>query len=188
MPSSQLDDPFTHAITVVVGVARRHRFRVALIGGFALPFHGVQRATDDVDFLAEEAGAAPLHEGLTEAGARCLHRSEDAASYAATLGLAPLDFLFARRESAREMLDRALPRLLRGARVRVPVADAESVIGLKLQMLASAPAERTQDEADIRALLARRAATLDLEIVRDHFRRFDRESELDRLLAEMQGR
>ena len=86
------------------------------------------------------------------------------------------------------MLDRALPRLVRGVRVRVPVADAESVIGLELEALASAPEARAEREADIRALLARRGATLDLEIVRDHFRRFGREPDLERMLAEARGR
>ena len=185
---SQLDDPFAHAITFVVGVAKRQRFRVALTGGFALAFHGVQRASDDVEFLVEEAGAAPLHEALAEAGARCVQRSDDAASYAATLGLAPLALVYARREPAREMLERALPRLLRGVRVRVPVVDAEAVIGMRLQALADAPAARADAEADIRALLARRGATLNLEIVRDYFRRFGREPELERMLAEARGR
>jgi hypothetical protein len=179
--SSQLDDPFAHCITFVVGVAKRHRFRVALTGGFALAFHGVPRATDDVDFLVEEAGAVPLHEALTEAGARCVQRSDDAASYAATLGLAPLEIVYSRRDGAREMLDRALPRLVRGVRVRVPVVDAESVIGLKLHAGA-------QGEADIRALLARRGATLDLEVVREHFRRAGREPDLERMLAEARAR
>lgn len=182
--SSQLDDPFAHSITFVVGVAKRHRFRVALTGGFALAFHGVQRATDDVEFLVEEAGAASLHEALTEAGARCVHRGDDAANYAATLGLAPLAVVYARQERAREMLDRALPRLLRGVRVRVPVADAETVIGLKLQALAHAPAARAQDEADIRALLARRGAALNMEIVREYFRLVGRERDLERMLTE----
>jgi hypothetical protein len=186
--SPQLDDPFVHAITFVVGVAKRQRFRVALTGGFALAFHGVQRATDDVDFLVEEAGAAPLHEALAEAGARCVHRGDDAARYAATLGLAPLAVVYARRERAREILDRALPRLLRGVRVRVPVVDAEALIGLKLQALASAPAEHPHGEADIRALLARRGAALDMEMVREYFRLAGRERDLERMLAETRER
>jgi hypothetical protein len=186
--SSQLDDPFSHAITFVVGVAKRQRFRVALTGGFALAVHGVPRASDDVEFLVEEAGAAPLHEALTEAGARCVHRSDAAAHYGATLGLAPLAIEYAQRERAREMLDGALPRLLRGVRVRVPVIDAEAVIELKLEALAQSSADPAQDEADIRALLARRGATLNLDVVRGHFRRHGREADLERLLAEARAR
>jgi hypothetical protein len=91
------DDAFVASIALVLAVARRRRFRVALIGGFALSFRGVQRATGDVDFLADAEGAAASHEALVAAGARCLHRSADAADYAGTrTKLAPLDFVFAR--------------------------------------------------------------------------------------------
>lgn len=43
---------FIETISLVVETAARDRFRVALIGGFALSFLGVTRATGDVDFLA----------------------------------------------------------------------------------------------------------------------------------------
>ena len=181
-------NPFTASIALVLGVARRKRFRVALIGGFALPFHGVQRATGDVDFLAGAKGADALHEELIADGARCLHRSPDAANYApGTSRLSAIDFIYARRERAREMLRRARPALLHGARLRVPVVDAEGLIGLKLQALVNAPS-RTQDEADIRALLAARHGTLKLDILRDYYRLFDRERDLERLLAETRKR
>src|SRR5437763_15688775 len=100
MPSSSRSrNPFVRSIVLVLGVARRERFRVALIGGFALPFHGVQRATGDVDFLVDADGGDPLHEALLGGGARCVHRSPDAANYApGTSGLVPVDFIFARRD------------------------------------------------------------------------------------------
>jgi len=40
------------------------------------------------------------------------------------------------------MLHRAKSRPLQGARVRVPVVDAEGLIGLKLQALVNAPSRR----------------------------------------------
>lgn len=186
MPSrSRADNPFVSAITLVLGVARRGRFRVALIGGLALPFHGVQRATGDVDFLADADGSDALHDRLLASGTRCLHRSADAANYAAgTSRLAPVDFIFARRPRAREMLRRARARPLRGARLRVPVVDAESLIGLKLQALVNDVSRRPQDEADIRALVTAKGLALDLDTVRDYYRLFDREHDLDALLAD----
>src|SRR5439155_934969 len=153
MPSSSRSrNPFVRSIVLVLGVARRQRFRVALIGGFALPFHGFQRATGDVDFLAEARGSAALHDALLAAGARCLHRGTDAANYArGTSRLSPVDFIFARRERALDMLRRAGNRLLRGARLRVPVVDAEAVRDLDafLEFLAQleavfGPTERTR--------------------------------------------
>jgi hypothetical protein len=186
MPSrSRVGNPFLAAITLVLGVARRARFRVALIGGFALPFHGVQRATGDVDFLADVEGSDGLHDALIGSGAHCLHRSADAANYApGRARLAPVDFIFARRPRAREMLARAKGRPVRGTRLRVPVVDAEALIGLKLQALVNDASRGPQDEADIRALVTANGAALDLETVRDYYRLFDRERDLDALLAD----
>jgi nucleotidyltransferase AbiEii toxin of type IV toxin-antitoxin system len=186
--SARSRNPFVRSITLVLQVARRGRFHVALIGGFALPFHGVQRATGDIDFLADASGADALHHALLDAGARCLHRSIDAANYAAEKVLAPVDFIYARRERALDMLRRARPARLRGAGIRVPVVDAEALIGLKVQALVNAPARRAQDEADIRALVLARGAALNLGLVRDYFRLFGREDDLDRLLAETMKR
>jgi hypothetical protein len=78
-------NPFVQAITLVLGAARRARRRVALIGGFALPFHGVQRATGDVDFLVEVEAGDLVHAVLVGAGARCVHRGDDAANYSGDL-------------------------------------------------------------------------------------------------------
>jgi hypothetical protein len=176
-------NPFVRSITVVVSTARRVRRRAALIGGFALPFHGVQRATGDVDFLLEAAASEAVHEALLAAGARCVHRSEDAANYAATLpGLAPVDLLYARRERALDMLRRARAKVLRGSRLRVPVVDAEALIGLKLQAITNAPSRWARDQADIEALLAVNADTLDVRLLRDYYRLFGRERELEQLL------
>lgn len=189
MPSRRPGNPFVRAIELVLAVARRRRFRVALIGGFALPFHGVQRATGDVDLLVEVEGSDALHEALVGAGAVCRHRGADAANYApGESGLAPVDFIYARRERARDMVRRAPLRSLRAARLRVPVVDAEGLIGLKLQALVNAPARRMQDEADIRALLVAGRDSLDEKLVRDYFRLFGRERDLERLLADSRKR
>ncbi len=67
--------------------------------------------------------------------------------------------------------------------MRVPVVDAEGIIGLKLQALVNAPSRRAREEADIEALFAARGRSLNAEILRDYFRLFDREPDLDRLLA-----
>jgi hypothetical protein len=112
--------------------------------------------------------------------------STDAANYTPGRGLAAVDCIYARRERALDMLRRAVPERLRGARMRVPVVDAEALIGLKLQALVNAPSRRAQDEADIRALLLAKRGALDIVRLRDYYRLFDREAELDRLLAEVE--
>ena len=177
-------NPFARSIGLVLGAVRRAGRRAALIGGFALPFHGVQRATGDVDFLVEVEAGDAIHHALLQAGARCVHRSDEAANYAGSMPtMAPVDLIYARRERAREMLRRARSRALRGARVRVPVVDAEALIGLKLQALVNAPSRSTRDQADIDALFAACGRSLDRDLLRDYYRLFDREDELETLLA-----
>ena len=187
-PRPRPRDPFVATIRLVLDVARRRKFRAALIGGFALPFHGVQRATGDVDFLVAVEGADALDDALLAAGARRLYRSADAANYAPGASpLAPVDFLYAGRPRARDMLRRARGRPLGRRDLRVPVVDVEGLIGLKLQALVNQPS-RVQDEADIRALLAAARRRLNLERLRDYYRLFDREPELERLLADVPER
>jgi hypothetical protein len=184
-----MPNPFVESIRLVVRVAETGGFRVALIGGFALPFYGVQRATGDVDFLVEASGSSTLHDALLEAGAECLHRSKDSANYAAgRSGLTGIDLIYARRSRAHAMLERATTKPFRGARLAVPVVDREALIGLKLQAIANAPKRRTQDRADIEALLATGRATLDLERLRDYYRLFGKEHELDSWLREKKKR
>ena len=67
MPGSRTANPFVRSIALVLAVARRARFQVALIGDFALPFYGVQRGTADVDFLVDVRGADALHDALSRA-------------------------------------------------------------------------------------------------------------------------
>lgn len=181
MPTAFLD-----AIRLVRDTAARHGFRIALIGGFALPFHGVRRATGDVDFLVEAHGADPLHEALTRAGYETLHRSADVANYRAAAGLVTgVDVLFARRPPTLAMIDRArVPQGESG----VPVVDVEGLIGLKLQALVNEPARQRQDEADIVALLTLHLPTVNLPLLEEYFQLFERRDDLARFLAEAQHR
>ena len=71
---------FFDAIRLVRSAAEKHGSRIALIGGFALPFHGVRRATGDVDFLIDASGADALHAALLGSGYESLHRSADVAN------------------------------------------------------------------------------------------------------------
>ena len=175
---------FIETIRLVVGAAERGRFRVALIGGFALPFLGVSRATGDVDFLVDGSGADLLHRVLTIAEMRCANRTEDVANYLSTQpALSAVDVLYARRPAALAMLDRVHVEALTEG-LSVPVADAEAIIGLKVQAIANNPKRRDRDRADIRQLLEAHRATLDVPLLRAYFRLFDMERDLDELLDE----
>lgn len=80
--------------------------------------------------------------------------------------------------------------MLRSAReLRTPfgtlhVVSAEGLIALKLQGWVNNP-RRTQDLADIRALIRANRDTLNLTEVRRYFVMFDRESLLEEVLSEL---
>lgn len=174
---------FLEAIRLVRETADRYAFRAALIGGFALPFHGVRRTTGDVDFLVEATGADALHDALVAAGYAPLHRSEDAANYrGAATGV---DVLYARRAPTRAMLERAKPPPGGGD---LAIVDVEGLIGLKLQAVVNDPTRRRQDEADIVALLTLHLDTVDRALLAEYFALFDEEDALARFLEEARQR
>jgi hypothetical protein len=82
------------------------------------------------------------------------------------------------------MLARAAPHRILGSEIRV--ADTSDLIGLKVQSSSNDPSRRYLDLADIDRLLRR--ADVDLARVREYFRLFDREKELDALLSGESGR
>ena len=163
------------------GDLRDARIEHALIGGLALAAHGAARATVDIDWLVEGERADDVDRIARGRGYGCLHRSTHAANYAADLpARGRIDFLFARQAHGRAMLARASARAILGHPIRV--VDASDLIGLKVQASANDPRRRHLDLADIARLLE--TGEVDLARVREYFRIFDREKELDALLAE----
>ena len=165
-------------ITEVVAALERADAQAALIGGLALAPHGVVRATQDVDLLADASCADDLDRELTKLGYRCAHRSAEAANY--LRGDERLDLLFASRPTARSLLDAAQPRATPFGVLRV--ISVEGLIAFKLQGFVNDP-RRTQDLEDIRALMRANKATFDRDEVRRYFRLFDREAMFDELLS-----
>jgi len=117
---------------------------------------------------------------LVRLGYQRLHRSADAGNYVRKDER--LDLLYAHRPTARRLLEEA--PVAHTTLGNLPVVRAEGLIGFKLQALVN-ELRRTQDLEDIRALLRANRATLDMEQVRGYFRLFQRESQLDELLREI---
>ena len=153
--------------------------RYALIGGLALAAHKVVRATQDIDLLVDSGHADEVDNALLKLGYRCLYRSSEAGNY--QRGDERLDFLYASRHSARNLLSHALERTTGLGALRV--VSAEGLIAFKLQALANNPG-RAQDLADIRALIRANRDTLDMAEVRKYFALFGREKMLEDLLRE----
>ena len=157
----------------------------ALIGGLALAAHGAARATVDIDLLAAGDRADTVDELLRARGYECLYRTENVANYVNRDPEAGrVDFLFAVRTYGHAMLARAQRHSILGHSIRV--VDASDLIGLKVQASSNDASRLRRDLADIECLLL--SAELDLDRVREYFRLFDREKELDVLLAEARTR
>lgn len=152
----------------------------ALIGGLALAAHGAGRATGDLDFVADGDRSADVDRLLAARGYQPLHRSDDVGNYVSDDPvLGRVDFLFVRRPKGRAILARSARVEVLGILLRV--ADASDLIGLKVQAYSNDPTRGRQDLADVEKLL--RQAKIDPIRVREYFRMFDREADLDTLLA-----
>ena len=150
----------------------------ALIGGLAVVAHQVVRATKDVDFLLEAEAADKVHDALLNLDYQCLYRSEDAANY--VRAAEGLDLLYAHRPLARRLLAQASERETPLGRMRI--ISVEGLVGFKLQGLVN-DSTRTRDLDDIRALLKRHRATLDMDELREYFALFNRLELLNELLG-----
>ncbi len=129
----------------------------ALIGGLALASHKVVRATQDIDLLIDADLADAVERGLSALGYKCLHRSVDAANY--LRGDQRIDFLFAHRPAARQLLQSA--RELQTPFGTLHAVSAEDLIAFKLQGWVNNP-RRTQDLEHIRALIRAKRDTLNV--------------------------
>ncbi len=174
--SSRLGKQLEEAIAALDSVGARF----ALIGGLALAPHKVVRATQDVDLLVDADLADAVDQALATLGYRCLHRSADAANY--LRGDQRLDFLYAHRQAARQILQ-AAPQLNTPFGT-LHVVSAEGLIAFKLQGWVNDP-RRRQDLEDIRALIRANRSTLNMDEVQTYFRLFDHEALLQEILNEL---
>ena len=156
----------------------------AVIGGFALGFWGVTRATVDMDFLLLQEDAEKAEVILTRCGYTAVYKTENVASYQSPNSkFGSIDIIYAFREISRNMLKRSVciefgPDLF--VRSLVP----EDIIGLKVQAIANDDSRFNQDFADIQALLAAKSEAgteIDWEILSEYFILFNREDLLQGL-------
>jgi hypothetical protein len=165
------------ALTAVESRLRDGGISHALIGGLALGAHNVVRATEDVDFLIDGAREPDVNHFMVDLGFETLQRGESVSNY--LLQHQRVDFVHARRKHSQVMLRRApLVALLR---LQLPVATVEDLIALKLQDRHSDPS-REQDTTDIHRLVEYNIETLDVEYLREFFKLFKCEAELDELV------
>ena len=134
------------AITKIHSLLKSKNIDHALIGGFALAVHGINRATGDLDLLVDENDKDQLLQVLDHAGYKVMSSTEDVVHLE---GSVHLDILFARRPIARKMLSHATP----AQGLEVKCVGPEDLIGLKIQAYCNDPRRELQDKADIQFLI-----------------------------------
>ena len=149
--------------------------RYAVIGGFALGFWGVTRATIDMDFLlllddAEKADTILKTHQYTQT-----FHSENVARYESSdSSFGTIDIIYAFRDVSRSMLSRAVEVEI-DDNLKVVSLRPEDIIGLKVQAIANDPIRQDRDLADIRALLSAtrsRDDVIDWQLLESYFELF----------------
>ncbi|OFZ81008.1 MAG: hypothetical protein A2583_02160 [Bdellovibrionales bacterium RIFOXYD1_FULL_53_11] len=118
----------------------------ALIGGFALAVHGINRATGDIDLLVDENNKTALTGKMAALGYSLRIDTGEVMHFT---GSSRIDVLLARRPVSRRMLADAMPMPPLGIKCLGP----EDLIGLKIQAYCNNRKREFQDKADIVFLL-----------------------------------
>ena len=158
---------------------------VALSGGLALSTMGVFRFTKDIDFVVLEEWVKIVDRIMVEFGyEKQGFSTEEIVSYISPLKVfGQVDFLVARRKYSKAMLKRAREMSVLDGELEVKVLLPEDLIGLKLQAIMNDPKNRYGvDAPDIQRLLKLRGSSMDMNLVREYFRLFEKEDLLDEWL------
>lgn len=175
---------FRKVLEFLVEKFAREKIEFAVMGGLALQTAGIVRTTRDIDLIVLSENVPIIKEIMRSKGYELLHESKDILNFESKdKELGRVDFLLAHRTYAKAMLHRAAEAVFFEG-VAIKVLKIEDIIGLKLQASSNDPGRFLQDMADIRALIQRHHATLDMSILREYFNLFDRGKDLDGLLKE----
>lgn len=174
---------FEKALKLLNAEFQKGKIEFALIGGLALQFAGVERFTRDIDFMVALSDSERVHMIMESLGYQALHRTQNVANYSGPSELGQVDFLFAQRQYGLDMLHNANPETFLGESIRV--IRPEDIIGLKVQSSSNDPERADQDRVDIKNILRVNVAKLDMGLVREYFKVFDREEELERILSSL---
>ncbi|MBL7132086.1 MAG: nucleotidyltransferase [Candidatus Omnitrophica bacterium] len=174
---------FVLVFKFLIEALKRDKIDFALIGGLALQSAGITRTTRDIDLLILSESTAKIKDILLKSGYELIHESEDVLNFTGKKPeLGRVDFLLAHRKYTLAMLKRAEEQPALEGRFKIKVLKAEDLAGLKIQASSNDPERLPQDTADIKSLIKNNYSALDMNLVREYFRLFDREKELDEII------
>jgi predicted nucleotidyltransferase len=175
---------FLRVIQQIGGALDAQQVRYALIGGFAMALHGLQRATVDLDFILMLEDLNRTDQILTDAGYRRVFTSENVSHYLAdSPDLGRIDLVHAFRGPSLSMLERA-ERIEITGDLGLPVVQVEDLIGLKIQAAVNDEQRAAADWVDIQLMIQAAALagnSLDWSLIEDYLGIFGLNSELTRM-------
>ena len=159
-----------------------------LSGGLALSTMDVIRFTRDIDFIIYEEDKEAVESIMTELGyEKQKFSTDEIVCYWSPLKVfGQVDFLLARRKYTRAMMQKADLKSVFGGELQVKTVRPEDLIGLKVQAISNDPENRYLiDKPDIQRLLKLQRNKMDMGLVREYFRVFEKEELLDEWLQEI---
>jgi len=161
----------------------------ALSGGLALSTMNMARFTKDIDFIVYEEDKEKVENIMAEFGyEKQKFSTDEIVSYGSPLKVfGQVDFLLARRKYTRAMMRNADLRPVFGGELEVNTVRPEDLIGLKVQAICNDFENRYLiDKPDIQRLLKLHRNKMDMDLVREYFRIFDKEEWLNEWLQEIE--
>ena len=174
-------------LKTLIAIFNEQKIDFVLSGGLALSTMNIFRFTKDIDFLIFEESREKVHEIMIKLG----YELQDFSSTEIISYLSPLrvfgqvDFLLAKRKYTKAMMRRAAVKDVFNGDFQVKTLRIEDLIGLKIQAIFNDPENRYLiDAPDIQRLLSIHQNNIDLEIIREYFKIFDKEALLDEWLSQ----
>lgn len=172
---------FKKVLETLIPEFQKNKIDFALIGGHALYFANIARTTLDIDFMVLLEQSDIINDIMKKYEYTLNYKTNDVANYTSLfVELGQIDFLFAHRKYALKMLKRAEYKQI--FNLNIKVIKPEDIIGLKIQSSSNDPQRFHKDMADIEEIIRENIKNLDLELVKEYFSLFNRESELNEIL------
>lgn len=168
---------------------QKEKINFAIIGGFALQASGMpNRVTQDIDMLIIVDDKDKVKKIMHSQGFELHHESKDVMNF---FGIVPIlgrvDFIIAHRQYARDMLKKAVEKEILNGKFKVKIITIEDQIGFKVQSSTNDKERHQRDMIDIEWLLKSNYPKLDLGLIREYFKLFNRENELDKLMEKIKN-
>lgn len=161
---------------------KEQEIRYALIGGFALGFWGVTRASLDIDFIVHKDDMEKVNKIMKDLGYKCHYKTDNVSQYISPLKIfGEVDFIHAFRNTSIDMLKRSEERKIFDDTITIKVVKLEDLIGLKLQAIANNAERKNIDIPDIENLISVNKDKIDWKLIEEYFNLFSFKDLFDEL-------